>query len=78
MGERSKSSGARVAPRRRIEYGFGKAKTHLMNWLGRVQAYLAFLSVQSDLSWHVVRIIIRSEEKTPAIAIGRVLTILAA
>jgi hypothetical protein len=26
-----------------------------MNPLGRVQAYLAFLCVQSDLSWHVVR-----------------------
>jgi hypothetical protein len=46
------------------------AKAHFMNRLGRVQTYLAFLCVQSDLSWQVVRIIIRREGKIAAIAIG--------
>ena len=42
------------------------AKAHFMNRLGRVQTYLAFLCVQSDLSWQVVRIIIRREGKIAA------------
>jgi hypothetical protein len=42
-----------------------------------VQAYVAVLSVQSNLSWHAVYFFLRSREKIPIVAIKRVQVILA-
>ena len=43
----------------------------------RVQAYLALIHAQSNLSWHAVQIVVRRRGKSPAIAIGRVQAIMA-